>query len=172
MDAPEFSRLYRRDEIGAMPLAFELTATADECAALAKRFDLIAIDALSGTGQVLVRDKALIAEGQMSARVTQACVVTGDAVRAALSEPFKIRFIDETAAPENAEIELSFDEYDDMPVTGETIDLGEAIAQSMVLALPPFPRGPNAARILREAGVVAEGEETRGAFAALKDLLK
>jgi uncharacterized metal-binding protein YceD (DUF177 family) len=108
----------------------------------------------------------------MSAKVTQACVVTGDSVRAPLTEPFKIRFIDETLAPETAEIELSFDDYDDMPVTGETVDLGEAIAQSMVLALPPFPRGPNAARILREAGVVAEGEETRGAFAALKDLLK
>ena len=58
MDAPEFSRPARRDEIGAVPLAFELAATADECAALAKRFDLIAIDALSGKGQVLVRDKA------------------------------------------------------------------------------------------------------------------
>ena len=172
METPEFSRLYRADEIGAVPLAVSIEATPDECAALATRFDLIAVATLRATGHVMLRDKHCIAEGQFEAEVTQACVVTGEPVRAHIAQDFKLRFIDEDAVPDTAEIELSFDEYDDMPNTGDGIDMGEAVAQSMALALPPFPRGPNAARRLREAGVVSEGEETRGAFAGLKDLLK
>ncbi len=171
-DTPEFSRLFKRDEIGAVPQSVSVVATPEECAALAKRFDLIGVEALSGTAKLLLRNGQLIAEGRFEAKVTQPCVVTGEPVRAALSEPLNVRFIDETAAPESDEIELSFDEYDDMALTGDAVDLGEAVAQSMALALPPFPRGPNAARRLREAGVVQEGEEPRGAFAGLKDLLK
>ena len=50
------------------------------------------------------------------------------------------------------------------------VDLGEAAAETMVLALDPFPRGPGAAAALQEAGVVSE--EEAGPFGALKSLLE
>ena len=168
---PEFSRSFRLDEIGATPLSVAIEANEEECAALAQRFALLDITALSATAQIKTRDHQYVAEGSFKAQVTQACVVTGERVPAKLNQRFKLRFIDELAAAPTPELELNFDGYDDMPLSGETIDLGEAVAQSVLLALEPFPRGPNAARHLREAGVIAEGEEPRGAFAGLKNLL-
>lgn len=172
MTAPEFSRPYRCDAIGAAPLAFEIAASPAECAALASRFGLVTLRALTARGTLVLRDKAPIAEGYLHAEARQACVVTGEPVPVTLDEPFALRFVSDTPDTDTDEIELTIDAYDDMPLEGDLFDLGEAVAQSLALALPRFPRGPNAARVLREAGVVPEGEETRGAFAALKDLLK
>jgi len=171
MDTPEFSRCLKIDEIGAAPLTTTLAATPDECAALAARFNLVAVDSLTATAQVMRREAHIIAEGTFDAHVTQQCVATGEPVPCALHLPIKLRFIDESIDSDTTEIEVNFYDYDDMPQATGHIDLGEAAAQSMALALPPFPRGPHAARRLREAGVVPEGEEARGAFAGLKDLL-
>ena len=51
------------------------------------------------------------------------------------------------------EIELSEDDCDTVFYTGGAIDLGEAAAETLALALDPFPRSPGAAAALREAGV-------------------
>ena len=60
-----------------------------------------------------------------------------------------------------------------MPLEGGAIDLGEAAAETMALALDPFPRAAGAEAALRAAGVLSE-EEARpaNAFAALKDALR
>jgi uncharacterized protein YutE (UPF0331/DUF86 family) len=55
-----------------------------------------------------------------------------------------------------------------MIYTDGAIDLGEAVAQTMALALDPFPRSTNAEAALREAGVISE--EEAGPFGALKGL--
>ena len=74
------------------------------------------------------------------------------------------------AAPE--EVELTADDLDLMPVDGGAIDLGEAVAETMALALDPFPRGPGAAAALKAAGVISEEEaKPLGALAGLKDKL-
>ena len=59
-----------------------------------------------------------------------------------------------------------------MPIEDGAIDLGEAAAETLLLALDPYPRAPNADAVLREAGVKPEGEEERepGPFAALAAL--
>jgi uncharacterized metal-binding protein YceD (DUF177 family) len=56
---------------------------------------------------------------------------------------------------------------------GQTIDLGEAVAQSLGLALNPYPRSLEAERALKAAGVKGEedAQPVAGAFASLKDLL-
>ena len=77
------------------------------------------------------------------------------------------------------EFELSEDECDTVFYTGGTIDLGEAAAETLALGLDPYPRSPNAAAALREAGVISEDEakaqaEASGPFgglAALRDKL-
>ena len=69
-------------------------------------------------------------------------------------------------------MELAEGELDIVPYEGGAIDLGEAAAQTLVLALDPWPRAPDADVALRAAGVLREGEEGPGnAFAKLKGLL-
>lgn len=176
--APEFSRPVRIDALSAAPSPLVIEATPAECAALAARFDLRALGSLRAEAVLMIANGAPIAHGTLMAQATQACVATGDPVPVTLNVGFKLRFIDESALADQSEIELSIDDYDDMPlgVAGDNadacLDLGEAVAQSLVLALPPFPRSPHAEAALRAAGVLTEGEEPRGAFAGLKDLLK
>jgi uncharacterized metal-binding protein YceD (DUF177 family) len=169
--APEFSRLERIDTIGEGEREIAVSATEGERAALAARFGLKAIDRLEGTFR-LRRDAAgIVARGRVRAEVIQACVVTDDALPVSIDEPVALRFV--SGGPEADEIELDEDALDTMEFDGAAIDLGEAAAETMALALDPFPRGPNAAAALREAGVVSE-EEARplGALAGLKAQLE
>jgi hypothetical protein len=59
-----------------------------------------------------------------------------------------------------------------VPIEGGSIDLGEAVAETMALALDPYPRAPGAEAALRAAGVLTEDEaRPAGKLAGLKDLL-
>jgi len=56
---------------------------------------------------------------------------------------------------------------------GQLIDLGEAVAQSLGLALDPYPRSPNADALLKAAGVKREDEAGPfGVLASLKEKLE
>jgi uncharacterized metal-binding protein YceD (DUF177 family) len=165
---PEFSRLYRLDELGGGPRAVTIEANGAERAALAARFKLIGIDRLDAA-VTLVRDgDTVIATGTLTAQVTQACVASGEPVPAPVSEAFALRFVPEGAAPAAEEVELGEADLDELTYAGGSVDVGEATAQTLALALDPFPRAPGAEEKLRAAGVM--GEEDAGPFAALKAL--
>lgn len=172
MIAPEFSRPWRLDQIGAGETSADLSATPEECAALAKRFGLIAVDRLEARFK-LRRDVAgIVAHGHLSAAVTQACVVTEEPIPAVVEEDFALRFLPEPDAPED-EVELGEEEMDTIFYTGGAIDLGEAAAETLALSLDPFPRSAEATKALREAGVLTEEEAGPfNAFAALKEQLE
>ena len=172
---PEFSRPHRLDLIGAGESQVEIHAEPDERAALARRFGLAAIDALAAR-YALRRDAAgVFAKGHLDARVTQSCVVTEEPVPATIDEDFAIRFVPEFEGGAADEVELSEDECDTVFYSGGAIDLGEAAAETLALALDPFPRSPHAAEALKEAGVLSEEEAKRlaeesGPFGALSGL--
>jgi uncharacterized metal-binding protein YceD (DUF177 family) len=70
------------------------------------------------------------------------------------------------------EHELGADDPDTMFLEGQNIDLGEAVAQSLGLALDPYPRVVDADERLKAAGVKSEEEAGPfGALAGLKDKL-
>jgi uncharacterized metal-binding protein YceD (DUF177 family) len=70
------------------------------------------------------------------------------------------------------EIELSEGELDVIFYDGGSIDMGEAVAETLSLSLDPYPRAPEAETVLKEAGVKSEDEvQPAGALAGLKDLL-
>ena len=172
MSGPEFPRPQKLDQIGAGESEITITADPAERAALARRFGLAAIDALTANFALRQDLSGIVARGHLSGAVTQNCSVTGDPLPVSIEEDFAIRFLpepDEETAEEN---ELSADECDTVFYTGSAIDLGEAAAETLLLALDPFPRGPNAAAALKAAGVISEEEATPlGALAGLKDLL-
>lgn len=172
MTAPEFSRLERIDTIGEGARSVSITADAAERSALAERFGLLAVDRLEATFRVQRDAAGVVARGEVRASVVQACSVTEEPLPVTVSEDVALRFVTEQEAAAEEEIELDLDALDTMPYDGAAIDLGEAAAETMALALDPFPRGPNAAAALRAAGVISEEEaKPAGALAGLKGLL-
>jgi uncharacterized metal-binding protein YceD (DUF177 family) len=171
--SPEFSRTYRVDTLGAGAREVSIDADEPERAALARRFALLGIDKLSAKAALSRTGDTVIARGRVSATVTQACIATADPVEETVEEDFSIEFRPQPqSGGGEEEIELSEGELDVVFYDGAAIDLGEAVAETVSLALNPFPRSPRAEDALRAAGVQSE-EEARAQsspFAALAAL--
>jgi uncharacterized metal-binding protein YceD (DUF177 family) len=168
---PEFSRPERLDQIGGDPRIVRIEADAAERAALARRFGLPGVDRLAAEFQVRREADGVRATGRVEGAVTQACSVSNAPLVATIDEAVDLRFAAEPVAGE--EVELSADVLDILPIEGGAIDLGEAAAETLALALDPFPRAPDAEEVLRDAGVRSEGEDGPfGALAGLRDRLK
>ena len=120
------------------------------------------------------------ATGRLRAAVTQSCVATGAPVEAVIDEPFRVLFSPLPPADGGEEeIELSEKDLDIVFYEGAAVDVGEAVAETLSLALDPWPRAPGADEALKGAGVKSEqeaqAEQAPGPFsalAALKDKLK
>lgn len=155
---PELHRPVPADRVGAQGLEVTVQASDAECAALARRMQVPAV--LSLTCRFRLKrtgPDAIEAHGDLQARVVRTCVVTVEDFEAGVEEAFDIRFV-----PAGQETELDDPEAEDeLPFEGGTLDLGEAAAEQLGLALDPYPRAPGAA--LPEM----EPDETPHPFAAL-----
>jgi uncharacterized metal-binding protein YceD (DUF177 family) len=143
---------------------------ADEAAraAIARRLGLPSVDRLEAHA-VLERDgREVRAAGRIKAALEQSCIASGEPVRAHVDEPFQLRFLPAPESRPDEEIELGAEELDVVFHDGAAIELGAALADTLALALDPFPRGPNADAALKAAGVLSE--EQAGPFAALAKL--
>lgn len=169
---PEFSRPERVDQIHERERVVEMTATPAERAALAERFDLIAIDRLTAHFAVRREAAGITARGRVQADVVQTCSITGEPVASRVDEAAELLFVPERGEGPD-ELELTADSLDTVPYTGDRIDFGEAAAETMALALDPFPRSPDAADALRDAGVLTEEQaKPLGKLAGLRDKLE
>jgi uncharacterized metal-binding protein YceD (DUF177 family) len=162
----EFSRRVALDTIGEGGRNEKFAATVDEGAALAKRFDWLAVKSLTGTALLTRVAGSVHAVGTLKARIVQSCVATGDPVPEVIEESFDLRFVEGLATPESEEVELGEDELDTMPIEGGAIDLGEAAAQTLALAANPYPRCAGVEDVNLKTG------PANGAFAGLERLLK
>ncbi len=138
-----FSRVVLRDDVSVAGLRLKLEADVAARAILAERFGLLSIDSLSAQVEVFPwRKMGLSVEGIFSAEVTQACVVSLEPVQASLSQTFVLRYRPLVPAGEgNREVEvnpLEDEPPENLPETG--IDLGEIVAEQLVLALDPYPK--------------------------------
>jgi len=170
--ANEFSHVVKISEVGNHSRNLRLSA--DEAArhALMARFDLAALYNLEAEISLKHEADAVIATGRFTASLAQFCIATHDPVPAKLDEPIHIQFMAEPTSNGEVELELAPEDCDTMFHDGQTIDLGEAVAQSLGLALNPYPRSPEAEKILKAAGVKSEEDVApAGALAGLKDLL-
>lgn len=169
---PEFTRPERVDTIGDAPRTVRVEAGETERRRLAGRFGLVAIDRLAAEFTLHRDAVGIVADGRVAAAVTQACSITGDPIAARVDEPITLRFVEPSEHAE--ETELDDGALDTIEIEGGAIDLGEAAAETMALALDPYPRSPAAEAALREAGVTREDEVENAAFgklAALRDSL-
>src|SRR5262249_10899971 len=145
---PEFSRIVSVAQIGAEPFRQEIAATEAEREALARRFDLAALDRLVAEVELTPQSAGVILFcASFEAAFVQSCVVTLDPMEGAMAANFTLRYgPPEAETDRGADDEVAFE-----PLTGDVIDIGEAVAQEFSLALPGFPRSP---------GAVLEVEET------------
>ena len=167
MSEPEFSRPVDERHIDPKPVSVE--ATAEERETLARRFGIVAIQQLQATVWLERAGEAVAAHGRLSASIVQSCAVSGEDLPVRIDEPIALRFV--PAHPVHAEeIEIGADELDEIEFEGHTFDLGEAVAQSLALAIDPYATGPEAERVRKEAGL--SDEAASGPFAALAALKK
>jgi len=147
----------------------DLVANDAERQSIADRLGLESLGRLDAHVTLSRKGTTIEAQGRVLASLEQACVVTGDLVPGHVDEPFDILFLPE---PEHArsdeEVELGAADCDVAFHDGKSIDLGTAIADTLALALDPYPRSAGAQAALKEAGVI--NEEQAGPFAALAAL--
>jgi uncharacterized metal-binding protein YceD (DUF177 family) len=163
----EFERFYHINQLPIAPV--ELEASEPECAALAKRFALVAIRRLKASVSLSAEGPSVRAEGRLSAEIVQSCAVSGEDLAVRIDEPVALRFVSALEAlPGEEEIELSARDCDEIEFNGDRFDLGEALAQGLALAIDPFAAGPGAHAARRRAGILDEAAS--GPFAALSAL--
>ncbi|WP_027443958.1 YceD family protein [Erythrobacter cryptus] len=169
----ELARMVRARPLPGGPVVIE--ASPAECAALAARFGLSAVNWLRAEVQLAERGRAVRATGTLAAEVVQPCAVSLEDFTVSITAPIDLKFVHEagrpTAADENAEIELEADDCDEIAYEGEMFDLGEAVAQTLGLAIDPYAEGPDADAARAAAGILREGE-AQGPLAALLAGLK
>ena len=138
---PEFSRPMALGLVGPGGRHEEITASAGECAALATRFGILGIGALHAVLDMAAEpDGTVIVRGVLRADVTQACVVTLDPVTQRVEEAVGLRLLPPGREPEDGPEDLDEIASD----RGAVVDLGEALAEQLSLALDPYPRAPGA----------------------------
>lgn len=142
-----------------------ITADAGERAALSKRFSLPGIDSLRAEVALEQRGKAFRAKGTLTAAIRQTCAISGEDFPANIDEILDLKFVEEGALSKaelqdaDIEIELDAEDCDEIEFSGDAFDLGEAVAQTLGLAIDPFAEGPDADAAREKAGIVGEGEQ-------------
>jgi uncharacterized metal-binding protein YceD (DUF177 family) len=161
---PEFSRLVPLARLGSEPFQTTIEATPEERERLAERFDLIVLDRLAAVVTLQrVSGERIRLDATFEAEFAQSCVVTLDPVPGRVAQTFSLIYA--PLEEQQTEIDIDVDEPVFEPLTGDAIDIGEAVAQELSLALPDFPRLADASIDPLEA---AEAEDSP--FAALERL--
>lgn len=150
MTTPELSRVVRLSEIGTAARAEYIEANESERAALVARFGLASLDRLAAELSVRREAAGIRVKGYVKATGAQVCVVSAEPVPFETDEPVDLLFSTHaTSAKPDDEVELNETDLDVLPLEGEAVDLGEAAAQSLGLALDPYPRASD--EVLAEA---------------------
>jgi uncharacterized metal-binding protein YceD (DUF177 family) len=166
---PEFPRPVDLARIGDAGTRIAIEANAAERAALAKRFSVPSIDSLRAELELRrIRGGAAVKlAGQLTADVTQSCVVTLEPVTQHVEEAFEILYSDDVTDEQSAIGAVSDIAWPE-PLPEGALDVGEAVAEQLSLALDPYPRAPGVGLEPRWTG---EGDAAKP-FAALGKLKK
>lgn len=162
---------HKTNAISERASTFERSATAEQCAALKDKLELLACDDFSATytmQQPMPGQFAL--KGQLSVKGAQACVVSLDPVAFSITEDVDVAFVPKGAeAVLDPDIEHEALSLDDVETyCGDTIDVGIVFFDHLSAALDPYPRKDGVE--LSVANDATDDGETTHPFAALKAL--
>jgi uncharacterized metal-binding protein YceD (DUF177 family) len=150
----EFSRRLAIDPWPDHDVSLEVSADPAERQALAERFGFLAVRSLHGRGRLERGSEPgeLVLRGWLEADVVHACVVSLEPVPTRLRQCIERRYRPIEASgsgwkhlqPHGTD-QREDDDEEVEPVVGGVIDLGEAFAEELGLALDPYPRAPGVA---------------------------
>jgi uncharacterized metal-binding protein YceD (DUF177 family) len=173
MTMSEKGELHRPVDMGGLldsGRIVDITASADECAAIARRLGLVALRDFHVAGRldVVTRGRVSSFDARLKAVVTQTCIVTLDPVEAVIDEVIEVRLLSQSETRAQQELDIDIEE-DDIEIT-ETgiVDLGDIAVQYLALALDPYPRSAGAAEVV----LPVEGGDDDRAPANPFDVLK
>lgn len=171
MTSPELSRMIKHKPLPGGTV--EVVASEAERVALARRFAITAVNRLVAQIDLAEDGKAVSAAGSLEADLIQPCAISGEDFPVAVREDIALRFVPAGSIPDepDIEIELADEDLDEIEYDGDMFDLGEAIAQSLALAIDPYAEGPNAEAARKAAGMVSD-DAPRGALADALAALK
>lgn len=153
--------------------AFSYQPDAETRAALAAKFDLQALKKTRLEGHVTPDGRSdWRLEAKLGATVVQTCVVTLAPVTTRIDAPVSRHYLAEPPPPPDAG-EIEMPEDDSVEALGDIIDLHGLFVEALALALPDFPRAPDAAletQVFTEPGKTPMGDDDIKPFAALKAL--
>ena len=157
LPTPEFSRPISLRQVQGHPVDIE--ASDAERAALATRFAISSVEALGAHVTLDRKGDRVDAKGSLVADIVQACAVSGEDFPVHIEEEVMVRFVPEGSIDpallegDEIEIELEKSDLDEVEYSGETFDLGEAVAQTLALAIDPYAEGPQADAAREKAGI-------------------
>ena len=176
----EFSRRVSVSVLDGRERTIDITADAQECAALATRLGLVDLPNLTARLVLTPADRGAVAlDGVLRADVVQACVRTLEPVPAHIEASFERLFAEaERIEEEEPEQPIAVnDEEPPDPIVDETIDLGEVVTEQLALELDPYPKAVGsdfkgfAIESPEKTGEDGEGgTDTRGPFSVLARL--
>ena len=162
----EFSRPLQVDRVPKLGSTEKLSADPEELKALARRFKIPALHALTAEIRATPwRGGGMKLEGYITADMEQVSVVSLEPFRETVSVPLARYFLPHGAVVDNEQ------EDDADPIDNGWIDLGEVVAETLALDLDPYPRKPGEAF---PGHVEDDGEDAKvpspfAALAAKKD---
>ncbi len=165
MTESTFSRIVRVDPLPRDGLRQEIEATPQERAALARLNGLPEISRLTARLGVAKWRRGVRVEGDLSARLTQTCVVSLEPFEVEIAQPIDVKFLPADSKPPPPESLGEEDDIDEL-VDGR-LDLGALVAEFFTLALDPYPRKPGV-----DFAPPGEDAAPETPFAALRALVR
>ena len=143
---PAFRRLY---DVARLPAGGDLAAleaSPEEREALARRFGLDALHALTAKLNIARTTAASIkVSGEARAAIEQTCVLTLERFGSTLIFPVEEVFRTNRGGGGRLQAVEAFDDEGAPLVVGQAIDLGELVAQELGMTIDPYPKAPDAA---------------------------
>jgi hypothetical protein len=167
-----FSRPLSVEDLDEYGKTIVVQADSIECDKLAKDIGIEAVRQVRALLAVRREGKSgLHVSGEMRAIVRQICVVSLDRFDAEIIEPIDLHFVPEAEQDEPTRAGERIDRMDDPPdpIIDGKVDLGQLVAEFLVLGLDPYPRKPGAEF---SYGDKPERDRDESAFAVLQKLKK
>lgn len=156
------------------PYRFDLRPEANDLTKIRTELDLLGLRKMRFNGTLEARGKH---DWELTARigatVVQPCSVTLEPVTTRIEEDIVRLYLADWEEPEDSEVEMTVDETSEpLPVS---LSILEVATEALALALPMFPRAPDADLgefVVTEPGSTPLTEEAKKPFAGLIDLKK
>jgi len=164
----------RRADVPETGRHFDLAADAAVRAAIARLAGVVEVPQLAASFDVTLQARGgLRVQGQVSAIVTQTCVITVEPIDNAIEEPVDLVFMPPSAAARSApiggeatEVEVPAEDEPEL-LLGDTLDLGVIATEFLMLGIDPYPRKPDA--VFEAPATPDNPGRPFAALAALKD---